>query len=62
MGRVTLTITNEGQRKLAHNYVARGPAGTRITFQGPKRTVLQSDKMWAMLADFSRQTLLYGVA
>ena len=62
MGRATVTITDEGQRKLASHYVARGPVGTRITFQGPKRTVSQSDKMWAMLTDISRQTLLYGVA
>lgn len=31
------------------------PDGTRVQFKAPRRTLLQNDKMWAMLTDVSHQ-------
>jgi hypothetical protein len=57
MGRAVVPIVSEAARKRAASYVARAPIGTRVTFQGPQRTVDQNAKMWAMLTDFSRQVV-----
>ena len=32
----------------------------RVSFSEPKRSVAQSDKMWAALDDFAKQATLYG--
>jgi len=60
MGRVALILTNAEVRDRAAHWVKIAPAGTRFELKEPKRTVPQSDKMWAMLTDLARQHLWHG--
>jgi NinB protein len=36
------------------------PRNSRVTIKGPKRTLPQNDRMWAMLTDFAAQTDHFG--
>ena len=56
MGRAVVILNTATERARALDWVNRSPAGTRITFQGPKRSLSQNDRMWAMLTEVSRQT------
>jgi hypothetical protein len=60
MGRALLVLWNDAQRAKAIDWVRRAPKETRLTFQGPKRTLPQNDRMWAMLTDLSEQLLWHG--
>ena len=61
MGRATVIITGPATRQKAAHYVAKAPAGTRITFARSKRTLPQNDKMWAALTDVATQVLWHGI-
>ena len=61
MSRALLVLHNDNMREKAIDWVRRAPKETRVTFKGPKRTVEQNDKMWAMLTDISQQLLWHGV-
>jgi len=50
-----LTIYSQEDRERAAKYVRCCPAGTRVEFKAIKRTLAQSDLMWAMLTDISAQ-------
>jgi hypothetical protein len=61
MTTATVTIRTDADRKLIQRWAANVKAGTIVEFaEGPKRTTEQSDKMWAMLGDISRQVEWYG--
>lgn len=51
MGRATLTLP--WGRETAYHWLDKAPPGTRVTFQGPTRTIPQNDRMWAMLTDIA---------
>ncbi len=54
-------IATEGHRATAFQWVARAPVGCIIKFQPePTRSQIQNSKMWAMLADISKQCLVRG--
>lgn len=36
------------------------PIGFRVSFSEPKRSLVQNDRMWAMLGKFSKQADLHG--
>lgn len=55
MSRAQLTLSNPSERNRAIDWIGRLPAGTRVIFKDPKRTVAQNDRMWAMLTDISTQ-------
>jgi hypothetical protein len=55
MGRALIVLSSEAMRTKAHDYIAKARPGSRITFQGPKRTLPQNDRMWAMLTDVATQ-------
>lgn len=55
MGRALLVINTKEARAKAADWLARAPWGTRVTFQGPRRTIEQNSRMWAMLTDFAEQ-------
>lgn len=55
MSRALLVLTTEEARQKATGWVAKAPAGTRVEFKGPKRSLPQNDRMWAMLTDISVQ-------
>jgi hypothetical protein len=58
--RADLTLSSPAQRATAHRWIDGLPVGTRVTFKGPKRTLEQNDRMWAMLTDIARQKTLNG--
>jgi len=60
MGRALLVLWNDATRAKAIDWIRRAPAETRVTFQGPKRTLPQNDRMWACLTDLSQQLLWHG--
>ena len=60
MGRALLVLWNDAKRSQAIDWIRRAPKDTRVTFQGPKRTLPQNDRMWAMLTDLSEQLVWHG--
>ena len=61
MSRVALILNNSVVRQRAARWVHSAPAGTRLEFKEPKRSIPQNDKMWAMLTDIARQVPWHGV-
>ena len=61
MTRALLTLYGEPTRHKACAWIMQAPSGTRIEFKGPRRTVPQSDKMWAMLTDVAKQLRHHGL-
>lgn len=60
MGRALLVLNGAMERSRAAQWVAKAPAGTRLTFQAPKRSLDQNAKMWAMLTDIASQVRWHG--
>ena len=60
MSRALLVMANDDFRRRAIDLVRSVPKDTRIEFKGPKRTLPQSDRMWAMLTEVSAQVVWYG--
>lgn len=61
MGRALLVLWNDAKRAEAIEWIRKAPKETRVTFQGPKRTLPQNDRMWAMLTDIATQKLWHGL-
>lgn len=55
MSRAVLVLVSDAIREKAKRWVAGLPQGTRVTFLGPRRTLPQNDRMWAMLTDIATQ-------
>lgn len=53
-------IHTEKDRAEVIAWVAQCKLGTRIEARGPRRTLPQNDKMWAMLTDIARQRKKIG--
>jgi hypothetical protein len=53
--RVQLVLTGRAVRERAMAWIGKAPAGTRIEFKPPQRTIAQNDRMWAMLTDIVTQ-------
>lgn len=60
MARALLILANQAVRDRAVAWIRTAPDFTRIVFQEAKRSTEQSDRMWAMLTDVSRQATLGG--
>jgi hypothetical protein len=60
VSRALLVLANDAIRAKAVKWIADAPKDTRITFQGPRRTLPQNDRMWAMLTDISTQAEHHG--
>lgn len=60
MGRALIVLHNAAMRAKALDWIARAPAETRVTFQGPQRTNDQNAKLWAMLTEISEQVPWHG--
>ncbi|KQV28141.1 NinB family protein [Rhizobium sp. Root1203] len=60
MGRALLVLANADFRQKAIDWIRRAPMDTRVEFKGPKRTLPQNDRMWAMLTDLSGQLAWHG--
>lgn len=61
MSRAVLVLANDEIRRKAKRWIDGLPDKTRVEFKGPKRTIPQSDRMWAMLTDVATQTRWHGV-
>ena len=55
MSRALITLRNKLDRERAITWIKRAPDETRVEFKASKRTIAQSDKMWAMCTDVARQ-------
>lgn len=55
MARALLTMRELADREKAARWAMVAPAGTRVEFKKPKRTIPQNDRMWAMLTDIASQ-------
>jgi len=60
MGRALLVLANQHFREKAIDWICRAPVDTRVEFKGPKRSLPQNDRMWAMLTDLANQLVWYG--
>lgn len=60
MGRALLVLANDSFRRRAIDWITKAPKDTRIEFKGPKRSLPQNDRMWAMLTDLSMQLGWHG--
>ena len=61
MARALLVLANDVFRQRAIDWIRKAPKDTRIEFKGPKRTLDQNSRMWAMLTDVSTQVVWHGV-
>lgn len=61
MSRALLVLNSGYERQRASNWIAKAPDGTRVEFKGPKRTLPQNDRFWAMLTDVSTQLPWHGL-
>jgi hypothetical protein len=59
--RAQLVLVDDDQRSRAMHWCRHLPAGTRVDFKGPLRSLKQNDRMWAMLTDVSSQTPWHGL-
>jgi hypothetical protein len=60
MGRALVIIASDADRSKLHAWIATAPWNTRVTFQGPKRSVPQNDLMWSRLTEISENVVWYG--
>ena len=61
MARALLVLANDIFRQRAIDWIRKAPKDTRVEFKGPKRTLDQNSRMWAMLTDVSTQVVWHGV-
>ncbi len=59
--RALIILATDADRQKAARWAAGVPLGTRIEFKETKRTVPQSDRMWAMLTDVANQVPYHGL-
>jgi hypothetical protein len=55
MSRALIILANDAARQKAAGWIAKAPPMTRIEFKGPKRTLEQNARLWAMLTDIASQ-------
>ena len=60
MSRAVLILHTAELRRRAHEWIDAAAQDSRVEFKGPKRTLPQNDRMWAMLTDISTQAEHYG--
>jgi hypothetical protein len=60
MTRALLVLRRDADRAKAVNWVASAPAGTRIEFKAPRRTLDQNSLLWARLTEIAQQVDWYG--
>lgn len=60
MGRAVIPLHTQADKAKAMLWVDKAPWGTRVTFQGRKRTLDQNSKLWASLTDVATQLKWHG--
>ena len=61
MTRAVVVIQTQADREKIARWAANVKAGTTVTFKENKRSIPQSDKMWAMLGEIAAQVSWHGV-
>jgi hypothetical protein len=61
MSRAVVVITSRAMRERVAHWAEKAPAGTRVEFKAPRRSVPQNDRMWAMLTDLAKQVKWHGL-
>ena len=61
MTRAVVVIQTQADREKIARWAANVKAGTTVTFKENKRSIPQSDKMWAMLGEVAAQVSWHGV-
>ncbi len=61
MGRATLILSSQSERKKACDWVMRAPHGTRLEFKATKRTLPQNARFYAMLSQIASQCEWHGL-
>ncbi len=59
--RALLVLYSDAMREKAIDWIRKAPKETRVTFQGPKRTLDQNAALWAKLTDIAHQKLYHGI-
>jgi hypothetical protein len=62
MSRAVLVLTGPDVRRKAMDWINRAEFGSRIEFKGPRRTLPQNARMWAMLTDVATQVKWHGIS
>lgn len=60
MSRALLVLASQADRDKAISWVRKAPWNTRLTFNAPKRTLPQNDRLWASLGDLASQLTWHG--
>jgi len=60
VGRALLVLWNDAKRAQAIDWIKRAPKETRVTFEGPKRTLPQNSLLWSQLTEISEQVVWHG--
>lgn len=60
MSRALLIISSDTARQKAIEWIRKAPWNTRVTFQGPRRSVDQNALLWAHLTDIASQAEWHG--
>lgn len=60
MSRAVIVLHSQIEKARARAWIDQAAWGTRVTFAGPKRTLPQNERMWAMLTDVARQVKWHG--
>jgi hypothetical protein len=61
VGRALLVLAGDTERQRALSWIVKAPVNTRVTFQGPQRSVAQNSRYWALLTDIATQILYHGM-
>lgn len=61
MSRALIILATDADRQKAARWIANLPAGTRVEFKKPRRSIPQNDLMWAALTDIAEQLRWHGV-
>jgi hypothetical protein len=61
MTRAVVVITSRAMRERIAAWAEKAPAGTRVEFTAPRRTLDQNSRMWAMLTDIAKQVKWHGL-
>jgi hypothetical protein len=60
MSRALLVLHDDKFRERAIDWIRKAPRDTRVTFQGPRRTLDQNSLMWARLSEVACNVDWYG--
>lgn len=62
MGRALLVLHNAATKQKACDWIRAAPWNTRVEYRGPKRSLPQNDRFWAMLTDVATQLKWHGLS